>query len=544
MPTNEEIFLAGNIDKLYRDNTRFMHYLCRKFSNTNIEYDELYGLCDIAFMKAYKTFNATTSKWATYFSFVANNEILMHLRKQRKWDKFISINKPVGTDEKGNELTYEDLLYTDDNIEDDLINQDNIEQLKACIDLLPDKHKRLIELRLQDVTQKDLAEKLGLSQGHVSRLEKAIHKKLKTMLEKGDSLVAKKKKVQQPSKGKFIAPLRNPSPIARELQKAVDRRVLEESNNTLNLIASAYSIVLKEFFDFTDGQLKEALNKAYEQLELCAEEVVTIDQMMLLCEEYGLEVNKAGDRLDAFGTLMMKKVTAYELLDKGVEEVEYISKQGKMTSREASAFRWMYNKLKFGKDYEGEEIMASTRKLAYEMFDKGVGFKEAVEKLSSPSNTVKTYFNSWKREVLETLTTEEAAPYFAGEKELWQIKQEKAQGAKANEVVAEVPKAQEPVQETAVVATDAVKDEPVAVEPKKQEVSALVGSKPEQPKRKGLKKKVQLEGEFATYKPCNINLMDVELYGQVVSMTKEEALILSEELKAAADEDLLWKGVI
>ena len=539
MPTNEELFLAGDVDRLYSENTGLMHHLCRKFGNTGIEYDELFGQCEVAFMKAYKTFNDKTAKWATYFSFVANNEILMYLRKQKKYSSMLSLNATMSTDIEGKELTLEDILSTSETIEDKLVEQDQLEHLRECIDLLEDRDRKLIEFRLAGLTQKDIANEFNLSQSIVSRREKNVFKKLRDYMEGRIPLGKKNKSKKQVP---FNPPTRFPNNAVGQVlqvqQKKINDRILEESNNTLNLISSAYSIVLKEFFNFTDEQLKEALNRSYEQLELCANEIVTIDQMMMLCAEYGLDVQRSEEKLDAFGTMMMKKVTAFELLDEGITEVEDIAKQGKMTSREASAFRWMYNKIKFGKDYEGDVVMASTRKLAYEMFDKGVGFKEAVNKLGSPSNTVKTYFNSWKREVLETLTTEEAAPYFAGEKDLWQIKQEKAQGGK-NEIVEEVSKAQEPVQETAVIATEATKNEPVVIELNKQEV---IGSRVTP--RKGLNKKVQLEGEFAIYKPCNINLMDVELYGQVVSMTKEEALTLAGELIAAADEELLWKGAI
>ncbi|QEH69745.1 sigma-70 family RNA polymerase sigma factor [Cellulosilyticum sp. WCF-2] len=542
MPTNEELFLAGDIDRLYSENTGLMHHLCRKFGNTGIEYDELFGQCEIAFMKAYKTFKASQAKWATYFSFVANNEILMYLRKQKKYGSMLSLNAAMSTDIEGKELTLEDILSTSETLEDALIEKDQLERLQEAIELLNERDRELIKARLKNINQRQIAEQMGLSQSFVSRQEKAIQVKLRKFMEGRIPLSKKNKSKKQVP---FNPPTRFPNNAVGQVlqvqQKKINDRILEESNNTLNLISSAYSIVLKEFFNFSDEQLKEALTKSYEQLELCAQEIVTIDQMMMLCAEYGLEVQRSEEKLDAFGTMMMKKVTAFELLDKGIEEVEDISKQGKMTSREASAFRWMYNKLKFGKDYEGDVVMASTRKLAFEMFDKGVDYKKAAIKLESPINTVKTYHNSWKREVLETLSTEEAAPYFAGEKELWQIKKEKIQGAK-NEVVAEIPKAQEPLQETAAIATEVIKNEPVAIESNNQEVSTLVGSTAGP--RKGLKKKVQLEGEFAIYKPCNINLMDVELYGQVVSMTKEEALTLAEELIAAVDEELLWKGAI
>ena len=142
--------------------------------------------------------------------------------------------------------------------------------------------------------------------------------------------------------------------------------------------------------------------------------------------------------------------------------------------------------------------------------------------------SVATYYSSWKKDTLKELTTEEAAPYFAGEKELWQIRQEKLEGA-TDDTVEEVPKSEEPVQERADDTTEVVSDD--AVEEKA-------------PVRKGLCKKVTVTGEFAEYRPSAENLVDIELYGQVLTVTKDEMLTLVEEFKQIAEDQDLWKGAM
>lgn len=511
-----------------------MHHLCRKFSNTDIEYDDLFGLCELAFMKAYKTFNATT-KWATYYVRIATNEILMQIRKRKKIKDETSLQAILNTDIDGNEQTLESILPSGINIEQDYLDREELERLRTAIEQLTGKHKEVIELKLRGIKQNDIGVKLGISQSYVSRLEKAAMAKLKKLLREENDLGKKKHKQA------FNPPTRYPQgmmAVAQQIQKKHDEDIIKETNNTVNLVTSAYSIVLHEFYDMPKEQLKEALVKVYEQLDLCAKEIVTIDQMMDLCSEYGLEVTQTADKLDEFGTLMMHKIKAFELLDQGVTEVEDIAKKGHMTSRLASAFRWQWNKIRFGKDYEGDVIEMSNKELCNQLFDKGATVKQAVEKTGLMESSVKTYFNTWKRDVLADLTTEEAAPYFAGDKELWQLKKEKSEGVIENEAVEEVSEVQEQPKTEAVTTAEVEPD--VKVEEPKVEVVA----EPVKPTRaKGLRKKVVIEGEFAEYKPSAENLVSMEAYGQVLDMTRDEMLALAEEFRQIAEDPDMWKGV-
>lgn len=339
----------------------------------------------------------------------------------------------------------------------------------------------------------------------------------------------------------FNPPIRYPKKLAGVIQQVEvkhNQDLLRETNNTLNLVTSAYNIVLHEFYEFNEEQLNSALDKVLEQLELCGKELVTVDQLMDLCTEYGLNVTHTADKLDEFGTLMMHKATAFKLLDEGITEVEDIAKKGNMSSRLASAFRWQYNKIKYGKDYKGDVEMISKRELCYALFDKGATISQVVKETDLMKTSVTTYYGSWKKDTLAELTTEEAAPYLAGEKELWQIKQEKNSKGANNEVVEQVPTVQKQPKTETTTTTETRSDAPID-EPKQEAVTIAVSPTPIKGK---LRKKVVIDGEYAQYRPCNTDLVDVEISGQILTMTKEEMLALAEELpQVVADQDM-WKG--
>lgn len=353
------------------------------------------------------------------------------------------------------------------------------------------------------------------------------------------------------SKGKnntTFVPLRHPQTIPailQEMERKCENKVLEETNNTLNLMTSIYSIVLHEFYDFTEEQLKDALIKVMEQLELCANELVTIDQMMDLCASYGLTVTHTADQMDKYGTLMLHKTKAYELLDNGVTEVEDIAKQGNMTSRLASAFRWQWNKEKFGKDYEGDEIMKTKKELAYALFDKGIVDPKTVAKeIDVTRSSVDTYKHHWKKEILEMLSTEEAAPYFAGEKELWELKAEKLSKINENKKTYVAPSKEEKSEEKEDDIVEEVKDSSVQSEvtdeirTDEQVIEITKG------KRSGLKKMVVYESELPSI--FQYRIKGNELYlgieevpstiGGNTILSKEQVIILAQELLDLAEE--------
>ena len=351
-----------------------------------------------------------------------------------------------------------------------------------------------------------------------------------------------------------FVPLRHPQAIpaallnrVAEIEKECQTKVLEETNNTMNLLISVYSIVLHEFYEYDTEALKEVLTRVLEQLELCANELVTIDQMMDLCESYGLEVchSNVSGKMDAYGTVMMSKIRAYELLDKGVTEIEDIAKQGSMTSRLASAFRWQWNKEKFGKDYEGDEIMKTKRELAFALFDKGVEDNGVIaNEIDSTKSSVASYKKEWKKEVLKMLSTEEAAPYFTGEKQLWELKAEKLSTINTNKKIYVAPNKEEKAEE---------KEDDIVEETKESAVQSEVADeiRIDEPvieitkgKRSGLKKMVVYESELPSVFQYRIKGSELYLGIEKVSSTiggenilsKEQVLILAQELLDLAEE--------
>lgn len=366
--------------------------------------------------------------------------------------------------------------------------------------------------------------------------------------------MGKKNKSKATKSTQTFVPLRRPNTIpyiADEMRKAHQADILRETNNTLNLITSIYSIVLHEFYDFSEEQLKEALEKVMEQLELCADEIVTIEQMMDLCASYGLTVTKTADELDKYGTLLLAKTKAFELLDKGVTEIEDIAKQGGMSSRIASAFRWEWNKLKFGKDYEGDAYMVSKKKLAFKIFDEGIMNDDLIAKeINSTKASVATYKRDWKKEILEMLSTEEAAPYFAGEKQLHEIKAEKLASIKPNKKTYVAPtkeevKADEVVEEVPTVEEESESAEAIAGEVTSEVEQEITETKGDVEKvKKGLKKVISYESELGSL--IGYRVKDGALYldltntsstiGGANIFTKDQILILAGELAEIAEE--------
>lgn len=531
MPTNEEIFLAGDVELLYTKNTGIMHHIVKGFMNTGVEYDELFGLCELAFMKAYKTFNVTV-KWATYFTRVAQNEILMYLRKQKKWNNNVSFNEIIGTDNNGKSLALECTLRADIDIEGDFIATDEIELLRACINELEPKDRQIIELSLQGLKQGAIAESMGVTQTAVSRRLKRIYFKLRKKYEKGDAVMSKNKGKSK-TKQVFNPPTRYPQTLPGEMRRIkenLDRQRTEDNNNVMNLTVSAFAIVLHEFFEFSEEKLKETIEKVYEQLDLCGKELVTIDQMMDLCGSYGLEITQTSDHMDAIGKMLQDKIKVYELLEQGVTEVEDLAKRTNISSRHCSSYRWQWNKEKYGKDYREDIEMATKRAMACKLFDLGKSIDEVVKAIDATKGSVANFKVDWKKDRMSGLTSEEMSSVLTGEKELWQVIQEKV-GASKVEAVEEIKKDTVPVQVTEEVRKP--------IELKVTEESS------KQKQKRGLRKTVVVYGEFAEYRPSDgpTRLIDVEVSGQILSMTREELLTLVEEFTQVAEDRSLWEAM-
>ena len=174
---------------LIERNLRLVVYIARKFENTGIYVEDLISIGTIGLIKAINTFNPLKNiKLATYASRCIENEILMYLRKNSNMRSEVSIDEPLNVDWDGNELTLRDVLGTDPNdVFEEIEYDDEKRLLRQTVDALPEKEKNLMVLRFglgggECLTQKQLADKMGISQSYISRLEKRILEKIKNEL--------------------------------------------------------------------------------------------------------------------------------------------------------------------------------------------------------------------------------------------------------------------------------------------------------------------------------------------------------------------------
>lgn len=173
---------------LIEHNLRLVVYIARKFENTGVGVEDLISIGTIGLIKAINTFNRNKNiKLATYASRCIENEILMYLRRNSKMRMEVSIDEPLNVDWDGNELLLSDILGTDaDIIYRDLENEVERKLLKNALSKLSRREKTIIELRFglnhpsgREMTQKEVADLMGISQSYISRLEKKIIGRLK-----------------------------------------------------------------------------------------------------------------------------------------------------------------------------------------------------------------------------------------------------------------------------------------------------------------------------------------------------------------------------
>jgi len=173
---------------LIEHNLRLVVYIAKKFDNTSVGVEDLISIGTIGLIKAINTFNPTKNiKLATYASRCIENEILMYLRRNNKTKMEVSIDEPLNVDWDGNELLLSDILGTDEDvIYRDLENEVERKLLNKAIDRLNAREKQIVELRFglttrdgNEMTQKEVADLMGISQSYISRLEKKIIKRLK-----------------------------------------------------------------------------------------------------------------------------------------------------------------------------------------------------------------------------------------------------------------------------------------------------------------------------------------------------------------------------
>lgn len=173
---------------LIERNLRLVVYIAKKFDNTGVGVEDLISIGTIGLIKAINTFKTDKKiKLATYASRCIENEILMYLRRSAKTKMEVSIDEPLNVDWDGNELLLSDILGTEEDIiYRDLEEEVDRELLKKAMTILTDREKMIIDLRFGlsnkqevEMTQKEVADMLGISQSYISRLEKKIMKRLK-----------------------------------------------------------------------------------------------------------------------------------------------------------------------------------------------------------------------------------------------------------------------------------------------------------------------------------------------------------------------------
>ena len=179
----------GDIDaknKLIEHNLRLVVYLSKKYENTKIDLEDLVSIGTIGLIKGINTYKMDKNiKLATYASRCIDNEILMYLRKNKKRNADVSLEESLSFDAEGNELHLEDILGTEADLVTKQLEDDDLKHtLLNEIEKLPKRDKEIMKLRYglfgqKEITQKELAKKLNISQSYISRIEKKVIKKIK-----------------------------------------------------------------------------------------------------------------------------------------------------------------------------------------------------------------------------------------------------------------------------------------------------------------------------------------------------------------------------
>lgn len=174
---------------LIERNLRLVVFISRRFENTGVNLEDLISIGTIGLIKAINTYRLDKNiKLATYASRCIENEILMHIRKISSQKAEVSLDEPINMDYDGNELLLSDILGTDEDMilrpmEDDV----DLTILRQAVKELPEREREIVVMRFglyghKELTQKEVAEYMGISQSYISRLEKRIMQKLRKEL--------------------------------------------------------------------------------------------------------------------------------------------------------------------------------------------------------------------------------------------------------------------------------------------------------------------------------------------------------------------------
>lgn len=174
---------------LVEHNLRLVVYLARRFENTGVNLEDLISIGSIGLIKAINTYRLDRNiKLATYASRCIENEILMHIRKISAQKAEISLDEPINMDYDGNELLLSDILGTDEDMVTGPLEEDvDLQLLRQALKELPPREREIVLMRFglegrKELTQKEVAQKLGISQSYISRLEKRIMQRLRREL--------------------------------------------------------------------------------------------------------------------------------------------------------------------------------------------------------------------------------------------------------------------------------------------------------------------------------------------------------------------------
>ncbi len=177
--------------KLIERNLRLVVYIAKRFDNTGVDLEDLISIGTIGLIKAVGSFKPDKNiKLATFASRCIENEILMHLRKTSRLRAEVSLDEPLNVDWEGNVLLLSDVLGTEpDAIYRDVEQSAEREMLRESFSRLPERERKIVELRFglggkEEMTQKEIAEMMGISQSYISRLEKKIVSSLKKEIAK------------------------------------------------------------------------------------------------------------------------------------------------------------------------------------------------------------------------------------------------------------------------------------------------------------------------------------------------------------------------
>lgn len=176
-------------NKLIEHNLRLVVFLAKRYENTGVDLEDLVSIGSIGLIKGINTYKRGKNiKLATYCSRCIDNEILMYLRKNKKTKADISFEESLSFDSDGNELHLEDILGTEgDIVTKPLEDEYDKEVLKKELEKLEPRDKEIMYLRYglggkEELTQKEVAKKLNISQSYISRIEKKVIKKLKSII--------------------------------------------------------------------------------------------------------------------------------------------------------------------------------------------------------------------------------------------------------------------------------------------------------------------------------------------------------------------------